>query len=40
MRGGGAVLMEDQGSVWMSAVSSVKDWEAMRKTGVIKFLEV
>jgi hypothetical protein len=40
MRGGGAVLMEDQGSVWMSAVSSVKDWEGVRKTGVIKFLEV
>ncbi|KAJ6578048.1 hypothetical protein B0H19DRAFT_1122209 [Mycena capillaripes] len=40
MRGGGAVLMEDENAVWLSVVLSVKDWEAVRKTGVVEFLEV
>ncbi|KAJ7058219.1 hypothetical protein C8F01DRAFT_312052 [Mycena amicta] len=39
MRGGGAILMEDDNAIWMSQVSSLSDWEAMRQSGGVQFLD-
>nr|GAT48154.1 predicted protein [Mycena chlorophos] len=40
LRGSGAVLMEDDEAIWMSQVSSVSDWEAMRSGAGVRFLQV
>ncbi|KAJ7099974.1 hypothetical protein B0H15DRAFT_877227, partial [Mycena belliarum] len=36
-RGIGVVLMEDEDTVWMSQCGGVKDWEAIRRSGVVAF---
>ncbi|KAJ7734554.1 hypothetical protein DFH07DRAFT_928442 [Mycena maculata] len=38
LRGGGAVLMEDEQAVWMSQVRGEKDWEKIRQSGTIAFI--
>ncbi|KAJ7099972.1 hypothetical protein B0H15DRAFT_503638 [Mycena belliarum] len=37
-RGAGAVLMEDEDAVWMAQCRGAKDWEAIRRSGVVAFI--
>ncbi|KAJ6614589.1 hypothetical protein B0H10DRAFT_1803124 [Mycena sp. CBHHK59/15] len=38
MRGSGAILWEDEDSVWMGQVRGKKDWDAIRRSGNVAFI--
>jgi hypothetical protein len=38
LRGTGAILMEDENTIWMSQVKSRREWEKLRWSGCFDFI--